>query len=169
MKKGFFIAALLLVNFCAFSQINSVAEAKSIYIYNFSRMVQWPTESYSNGFTIGVIGANEVYSYLVPYVKNKKVGNLPITVKKFDDASGLSQCNIIYVGNSKIQHFSEIVSRLQGSNSLIITEKKGMINSGAAIDLYIDLDQSKIKFVLNASNAEKYDLTVSKGLSDMAM
>jgi hypothetical protein len=41
-----------------------------------------------------------------------------------------------------------------------------MINSGSAIDFFIEED--KLKFVMNADNAEKYDLIVSKALQDMA-
>jgi hypothetical protein len=49
---------------------------------------------------------------------------------------------------------------------LIITERKGMVNSGSAIDFF--MDQDKLKFVMNSDNAEKYNLTVSKSLEDMA-
>jgi hypothetical protein len=41
-----------------------------------------------------------------------------------------------------------------------------MVNAGSAIDFFIDKD--KLKFVMNADNAEKYNLTVSKSLEDLA-
>jgi hypothetical protein len=73
---------------------------------------------------------------------------------------------MIFIGNGKVAAFDEVASRLRGSNSLIITEKKGMINMGSAIDFF--LDQDKLKFVINSVNAQKYNLTVSKSLEDMA-
>jgi hypothetical protein len=65
-----------------------------------------------------------------------------------------------------VSEFDEVLSRLRGSNSLIITEKKGMINMGSAIDFFMDED--KLKFVINSQNAQKYDLIVSKSLEDMS-
>jgi hypothetical protein len=70
------------------------------------------------------------------------------------------------VGDSKVSRLNEVISKLQGSNSLIITERKGMINSGSAIDFF--MDQDKLRFVMNAGNAAKYNLIVSKSLQDMA-
>jgi hypothetical protein len=59
-----------------------------------------------------------------------------------------------------------VISRIQGFNSLVITERRGMINSGSAIDFI--LVEDKLKFVMNSENAVKYNLTVSKSLEDMA-
>jgi len=137
-----------------------------MFIYNFSRLIQWPAGNTSGEFVIGIVGDNEMYTSLVSFVANKKVGSLPISVKKFDDALSISRCNIIFIGDAKISKLGEIISKIQGMNSLIITERRGMINSGSAIDFF--LDQDKLKFVMNADNAEKYNLVVSKSLEDMA-
>lgn len=167
MKKTVIIIALMLVGVrFGFSQVSSISQAQTMFIYNFSRMIQWPAGSTAGEFVIGVVGDNEIYNSLVAFVANKKVGSQPITVKRFDDPQSVSRCHILFVGDSKISKINEIVGKLQGSNSLIITERKGMINSGSAIDLF--MDQDKLKFVMNSENAEKYNLTVSKSLVDMA-
>jgi hypothetical protein len=149
-----------------YSQVNSVSQAQSLYIYNFSRLIQWPAGSQSGDFVIGVIGDEELYKSLVTYISNKKVGSQPISIKKFDSPENITRCHIVFVGNVKVSSFDDLIGRLRGSNSLIITEKKGMINMGSAIDFF--MDQDKLKFVMNSTNAEKYDLTVSKSLEDMA-
>jgi len=167
MKKGIIIFALLIAGIrFGFSQVSSVSQAQSMFIYNFSRLIQWPAINSGGDFVIGVVGDNEIYNSLVSFVANKRVGSQAITVKKFDDPQSISRCHIVFVGDSKIARLSEVISKLQGTNSLIITERKGMVNSGSAIDFFMDED--KLKFVMNAENAEKYDLTVSKSLQDMA-
>jgi hypothetical protein len=167
MKKSIFIIAFLLTGLgFAFSQVNSVSQAQSMFIYNFSRLIQWPANSTSGDFVIGVVGDNEIYNSLVSFVANKRVGSQAITVKKFDDPQSISRCHIVFVGDSRISRLGEVITKLNGTNSLIITERKGMVNSGSAIDFFMDED--KLKFVINADNAEKYDLTVSKSLQDMA-
>lgn len=167
MKKTVILFALFLVGVrVGFSQASSVSQAQTMFIYNFSRLIQWPAGSTTGEFVIGVVGDNEIYTSLVSFVANKKVGSQPIVVKKFDDPQSISRCHIVFVGDGKISRLNEVVNKLQGSNSLIITERKGMINSGSAIDFF--LEQDKLKFVMNSSNAQKYNLTVSKSLEDMA-
>lgn len=167
MKKGFFVLVLLLAGMHGiFSQLSNVSQAQTMFIYNFSRLIQWPAGSTTGNFVIGVVGDNEIYNSLVTFVANKKVGAQPITIKKFDDPQTLTRCHIIFIGDSKITRLNEIISKLQGSSSLIITERRGMINSGSAIDFF--MDQDKLRFVMNTSNAEKYNLIVSKSLQDMA-
>jgi len=148
------------------AQVNTVSQAQSMFIYNFSRLIQWP-ESYNSGeFIIGVMGNNDLYNTLVAYVTSKKVGSRSISVKRFDEPADISKCHILFVGNTKIGKINEVVARVQAQSSLIITERKGMIDSGSAIDFFMEGD--KLKFVMNTQNAQKYDLVVSKSLSDMA-
>ncbi len=167
MKKGVLLVAFLLVGVSfGYSQVTSISQAQTLYIYNFSRLIQWPSESTSGDFVIGVVGDNELFTNLAAFVSNKKVGTQPIVVKKFDDPQSVARCHIVFVGDGKVSRLSEIIGKLQGASSLIITERKGMINSGSAIDLF--MEQDKLRFVMNSNNAEKYNLTVSKSLEDMA-
>lgn len=167
MKQGFILFVLLFAGLPKiFSQASNVSQAQTMFIYNFSRLIQWPAGSSSGDFVIGVVGDNEIYTSLVAFVSNKKVGSQSIIVKRFDDPQSITRCHIIFVGDSKVSRLNEVISKLQGSNSLIITERKGMINSGSAIDFF--MDQDKLRFVMNAGNAAKYNLIVSKSLQDMA-
>ena len=167
MKKMLLAFSLITIPlFFGLSQVSSVSQAQSMFIYNFSRLIQWPAGSSSGEFVIGVIGDNEVYSSLLSFVANKKVGAQAIVVKNFEDPQSISRCQILFVGDSKISKFPEVINRIQGFNSLVITERRGMINSGSAIDFV--LVEDKLKFVMNAENAIKYNLTVSKSLEDMA-
>jgi hypothetical protein len=152
--------------FSSAQQASTVSQAQSIFIYNFSRLIQWP-ESYNTGdFVIGIMGNNDLYNTLISYVSGKKVGSRAISVKKFDEPAEISKCNILFVGNTKIGKLNEVLAKVQSQSSLIITERKGMIDSGSAIDFFMDED--KLKFVMNTQNAQKYDLVISKSLSDMA-
>ena len=167
MKKFLLVFSIITIPFfTGLSQVTSISQAQSMFIYNFSRLIQWPAGSSTGDFIIGVIGDNEVYSSLSSFVANKKVGAQSIVVKKFEDLQSISRCQILFVGDSKISKFEEVISRIQDFNSLVITEKRGMINSGSAIDFV--LVEDKLKFVMNPENAAKYNLTVSKSLEDMA-
>ena len=221
MKKRVLLIAIVLLGVrFGYSQVNTVCQAQSMFIYNFSRLIQWPAGSQSGDFIIGIIGDDELYNSLITYVSNKKVGSQsisikkfdspdnvtrchivfvgnrkvssfddiigklrgsnslityvsnkkvgsqPIAIKKFDSPENVTRCHIVFVGNRKVSSFDDLIGKLRGSNSLIITEKKGMINMGSAIDFF--MEQDKLKFMINSTNAQKYNLTVSKSLEDMA-
>jgi hypothetical protein len=167
MKKFLLVLSIFTIPFfTGLSQVTSVSQAQSMFIYNFSRLIQWPAGSSTGEFVIGVFGDNELYGSLLSFVANKKVGAQSIVVKKFEDPQSISRCQILFVGDSKISKFPDVISRIQDYNSLVITEKRGMINSGSAIDFV--LVEDKLKFVMNPENAVKYNLTVSKSLEDMA-
>jgi hypothetical protein len=167
MKKFLLVFSIITIPFfTGLSQVTSISQAQSMFIYNFSRLIQWPAGSSTGEFVIGVIGDNELYNNLLSFVANKKVGAQSIVVKKFEDSQSISRCQILFVGDSKISKFPDVITRIQGFNSLVITEKRGMINSGSAIDFV--LVEDKLKFVINPENAVKYNLTVSKSLEDMA-
>lgn len=167
MKKFLLVLSIFTIPFfTGLSQVTSVSQAQSMFIYNFSRLIQWPAGSGTGEFVIGVFGDNELYGSLLSFVANKKVGAQSIVVKKFEDPQSISRCQILFVGDSKISKFPEVISKIQDFNSLVITEKRGMVNSGSAIDFI--LVEDKLKFVMNTENAVKYNLTVSKSLTDMA-
>jgi hypothetical protein len=168
MKKGLLVLILFVAGLnLGFSQeAKSVSDAQTLFIYNFSRLIQWPASSKSGEFVIGVLGDNDLYEKLNAFVSNKKVGTQSFVVRKYDDPQMVSRCHMVFVGDSKTNRLPELISKLQGSNTLIITERRGMIRSGSAIDFFLEND--KLKFVINPDNASKYNLTVSKTLEDMA-
>jgi hypothetical protein len=76
MKKMLLVLSLISIPFFAgLSQVSSISQAQSMFIYNFSRLIQWPSGSNTGEFVIGVIGDNEVFSSLSSFVANKKVGS----------------------------------------------------------------------------------------------
>jgi len=61
---------------------------------------------------------------------------------------------------------TEILSAVQGKNTLLITEKNGALLEGSAINFVILAD--KIKFELQADNITKYGLKYSSKLQEMS-
>ncbi|MFW6326988.1 MAG: YfiR family protein [Bacteroidota bacterium] len=148
----------------AFSQVNKFM---AMYIYNFSRLVEWPEEYRSGNFVIGTIGNTSLNYEMEMFVRNKKTGNQEFYVKSFDDVSSISKCNILFVADSEKNNFDAILNKLYGTNTLIITEDKELINKGAVISF--TLVEGKLKFYYNSENARKSGLKVSTSLENMAL
>jgi hypothetical protein len=145
---------------------SQVGKTQAMFIYNFSKLIKWPSNYSQGDFIIGVIGESDTYQALKEFTKDKKVGSQGMSVKKFNNINEISDCHILFISSDKSSAINEIIAKIKTQNSLVISEKKGLINSGSAIDfLVID---NKLRYQMNVSNAEKYNLAVSKSLVDLA-
>lgn len=167
MKYKFFITSILilLLKLSLVKGQTDIPQAQAMFIYNFTRLIDWPEKS--GDFIIGVIGSNEVFNALTSYTQGKKVGLQNITVKQFKEVTDITPCNILFIGFSRTKNIPEILKIIGDNNTLIITEKTGAIQMGAAINFVIIGD--KLKFEIKIDNATKYGLKVSSKLAEMAV
>ncbi|MBN2273401.1 MAG: YfiR family protein [Bacteroidales bacterium] len=150
----------------SYSQMG-IPKAQAMFIFNFSRLIEWPA-SYRNGpFIIGVLGTSAVADELDLYTKGKKVGTQVIQVARFKTPAEISSCHILFVPFARSKQLAEISSALQGKSTLIITEKNGALNDGSAINFVIL--ENKLKFELKAENASKLGIKLSSKLEEMAL
>jgi hypothetical protein len=165
MKRLFILFILALsISISGFTQVSN---AKAMFLYNFSRLIKWPDANSQGEFIFGVVGNQDVYNDLVTITKGKKVGTQPIIVKLFKDTREITACHIIFVANNKLAQFNEILVKFQNRSSLIVTEKQGMISSGATIDFVVA--DNKLRYMISEENARKNNLVLSRNLQDMAM
>jgi len=144
-----------------------VEKAEAMFIYNYARLIQWPAEYQNGNFIIGVLGTTNVYSELVTYTAQKKVGFQAIEIKKFKTAEEVSKCHILFIPFSKTSIIPDVSNKIANYSTLIISEKNGAIELGAAINFMVT--GTKLAFELKETNATKYGLKLSTRLKDMAV
>jgi hypothetical protein len=166
MKKYSIFLLLFLFAFGKSYSQSSIPAAQSVFIYNFTRLIEWPAEYKSGDFTIGVIGSGEVFNELKNYTTSKMVGVQPIKVVRFNTTADISKCHILFVGYGKTKEIAEMKSKLGGGSTLIVSENRGAIDKGAAINFVIIED--KLKFELKTSNASSVGLKIHSNLENMA-
>lgn len=166
MKKILLITLFLsTLSVYSVNQTN-LASAEAMFLYNFSRLIQWPTEYRSGNFIIGVVGNTPVHKELVTYTNGKKVGFQEIEIKKFKTTEDIGKCHLIFIPISKNSKTTEITQRVSSFSTLVVSEKAGTIEAGAAICFLVD--GTKLQFELKEENATKYGLKISARLRDMA-
>jgi hypothetical protein len=166
LKSFILVLFFIFINGKSFSQ-TSVAQAQAIFIYNFTRLIEWPGEFKTGDFVIGIYGSSELFNEVKPYTTSKMVGNQAIKVVKFTSVEEISKCHIIFVGFGKTKELAAILAKLGNNSTLIITEKNGGLENGAAINF--TLVEDKLKFELKAGNASKYGLKIHSNLENMAI
>jgi hypothetical protein len=136
-------------------------------LYSFSRYVNWPFDYKVGDFIIAVVGDKEVYIELQTMVTGKTVGIQNMEVRFYKSADEISGYHhIVYLSEEQSGALSKVVSKLGGKGTLMVTEKEGMLKSGAAID-FTSVD-GLMKFEMSKSNFDKYGLQVSSFLEKMA-
>jgi hypothetical protein len=146
---------------------STISQAQAIFVYNFTKMVEWPLEYQKNDFIIGVCGNSEILAELKNYTKDKKVGNQSIKVVNYLNAENVGKCHILFVSFGKTRDMNIINERIGTNKTLIVSEKLGALNSGSAINFVVVED--KLKFELKVANANKYGLKLLSALQSMAI
>ena len=164
MKRIVIIITFLLVgsNWVKAQEENFIA----ISIYNFTRYVDWPSET-SKDFYIDIIGHKSVYDKLKEITVGRKVGNRNIVVRFLETIDKITESEILFVGFWQSKDLAKVVDKLRTAHTLIIAEKDGLIESGAAINFVIR--NNVIKFEIKKSNIVKYGLALSETLEQMAI
>lgn len=165
MRKISLVSIMLLVALVGSVNAQSSEKYQALFIYNFTRYIEWPSAN-SSEFTIGVLGKSSVYNELINIAEGRKVGAQTIKVKKFASAAEINNCHIVFISSDASSQIAAISSSAPGKNTLIITERYGLISKGAGIN-FIEED-GKQKFQMSRSNLQKTGLKVNNQLVSLA-
>jgi hypothetical protein len=165
MKKLTGIMFAVMVATAAYTQ-TSIPKAQSLFIYNFSRLIEWPANYRTGDFVIGILGTAEVAGELETYTKGKKVGVQNIQVIRYKTLEEIQQCHILFIPFVRTKQLPLIVTAMTNKSTLIITEKAGALTEGSAINFVVLND--RMKFELKPENANKYGIKFSAKLQEMA-
>jgi len=162
----FFIVALFSYNLYG-QNYDTRAKVKAIFIYNFTLYVEWPEAKKSGDFIIGVFGG---YPVLIETLKNvaqkHKVGLQTLKIENYNSVAEIKNCHILFVIREKSNQLPGIINKLKDTNTLLVTDNKGLCKQGASISFFAEVN--KQKFELNKSNIEKNNLKVSSKLLILA-
>ena len=141
---------------------------KAVYLYNFSRYVEWPSAQSSETFVIGIVGNNPFGSYLTA-LKEKKVRDKMVAVRHFTTVDDYVPCHVLFVADkdaAAIKLLATALDRTKGRPVLVVAEADGAADRGAAIN-FIIVD-SKVRFEINRDAATSARLTISAKLLRLA-
>ncbi len=139
----------------------------SVFIYNFTKYIEWPS-NYSNGeFIIGVLGKSDITANLEQMATIKTVGNQKMVVKVFNSVDQIGKCNMLFIPATQSDQIDNVKSRLLNSATLIISEKNGLGKRGSGINFIVE--NGRWRFELNRSVVENQNLKVSSELDKLAI
>ena len=115
---------------------------------------------------IGVIGADPFDVALERTVRDKRVNNRPVVVRRLQWAQDLRQCHILFVSSSEGTRAGELTARLDGLPILLVGETPDFARRGGTINFAID--DNKVGLEVNVDTARRSRLNISAKLLKVA-
>lgn len=162
MKKLLIIALVTAFGFTANAQIGKF---ETLYIYNFTKMIEWPANKKSGDFVIGIVGKGDINEHAAAMLNGKTVGTQTIVVKEFSSVSGVNDCHILFLTDSKLGEFATALTKASAVNALLITDKDGYGRRGAAINFL--MIGGKLNFEINKGTMNAAKLKSSSKLEEL--
>ena len=137
----------------------------SLYVYNFTRFIQWP--NVSDEMIIGISGGNPaIMEAFEKMAISKTSPELKLTIRKIQSPGDAKACHILYIPEAESSKAAVFASQAD-SNRLILTEGNGMLQKGGMIN-FVVVDR-KLRFEIDQATLEKAGLKVSNQLVMMAV
>jgi hypothetical protein len=165
MKKTLFIFGLAVLPFTTL-QAQSVDTRMSVFLFSFTKYINWPIEKQDGDFVMGVLGDSPVTPQLEKIVASRMVGRQRIVLKRFRTPREINDCHLLFVPNSACHELEEVKKRLRGRATLLVTEKPGLAQKGRGINFVVEGNQCR--FELNQTATSDARLKVSSDLVNLA-
>jgi hypothetical protein len=145
---------------------------KAGFIYNFAKLVEWPTTAFAqqdSPIVIAILGDDPFGATLDRIVADKKINGRSLVVKRLrwgKDLKDLRDCNILFVSSSEKEHIDSVVDALKWLPILTIGDAPGFAKRGGIVNF--TLEDNKVRFEVNVEAAKHADLTISSRLLTLA-
>lgn len=140
----------------------------SIFIYNFTKYVQWPEEYSKGDFIIGILGKTNLDTELQKMATARTISGRKITIKKYADVANVDKrCHILFISSEGSNLLSNVLNKTSGAATLIITQKDGLGKFGSLIN-FVSMN-GKYRFEINMSAFEKSKLKFEQQLKAVAI
>lgn len=168
---------VLISTICCFGLNSSQAQSidyreyqiKAAFLYNFAQFIEWPSGAFQNDNTpicIGVLGDNPFGSSLADTVRGETIHNRKVIVEYFHNVEDVKHCHLLFISKSEKAHVSEILSDLNGSPVMTVSEVEGFASFGGGINFY--LEDNKVRFEINPASAYSRGIKLSSQLLNLA-
>jgi hypothetical protein len=144
-------------------------QVKAVFLYNFTRFVEWPPRAFTTPgepFVIGILGDDPFGSRMDDVIRNERIGDHPLIVRRFRNAEEIGDCQMLFIGRSESVEFERVVARLDHRPVLIVSEIDGSAEHGAMIQFATE--SSHVRLRINADAARGAGLVISSKLLHLA-
>ncbi len=170
MKRFLIILFFLSFFTSSFSQTaekKAIGEKKALFIYNFSKYIEWPNINNLKEFKIGVMGDdyNYIFNGLEKIATEKNVNDIPLKIIRVNYDTKLNELQVLYFDDPEKYPIKDIYKKVKKEPVLLVSEHypygQSMIN-------FIMIND-KIEFELNEEKCNAVGLKVNIAIKTIAI
>jgi len=140
-------------------------QVQAVFLYNFSRFVEWPAQAFAqpdDPFVIGILGSDPFGARLDEAVRNEQINGHPLKVRRFRSFAEIENCQILFVDRSEIARRGQILAALDHRSTLTVSQADGAAQRGVMIQFATE--NNRIRLRINVESARASGLTISSKL-----
>ena len=140
-------------------------QVKAVFVYNFSRFVEWPPQAFSapdEPFVIGILGGDPFGARLDEAVRGEQIDRHPLLVRRFRNLGEIGDCRILYIDRSESAQLQQILAALAHRSTLTVSDLDGSSQRGVMIQF--TTENNRIRLRINVESARAAGLTISSKL-----
>jgi YfiR/HmsC-like len=153
----------------ASAQTASEYDVKAAFLYNFTKFVEWPPGAFpaeSSQLKVCVLGDNPFGKSLESVIAGEEVQGRKLQLWQMDILHSPDFCHILFISQSERARIPEVLTAVQGSPVLTVSETDGFLEKGGTINFKIQ--EGKVRFEINLGAVERGGLKMSSKLLRLA-
>jgi hypothetical protein len=158
------VGAGLLVS-SAFAAAPSEYQVKAVFLFNFSRFVEWPAQAFASPdapFVMGVFGHDPFGADLDKIVSGESVNGRPVVVRRVRTAADAANCQILFIHQSEGRRLPEVLAAINRHSTLTVSDLPGPAQRGVMIRLVTE--GGRVRMRVNVESARAAALIISSNL-----
>jgi hypothetical protein len=145
----------------------SELQAKSAYVFNFIKFVEWPDKTFKAGdkLRLCVIGNDQLLASLST-LNGRKSGEHELLIVRADRSEVWNACHVLYIGDHEQRRFIPIIKSLGTAPVLTISDIPDFAQRGGGIGLLTRND--RMLFEVNLASTRQAGLRLSSQMLNLA-
>jgi hypothetical protein len=159
------LAAALLARSTAEAEAPNEYQVKAVFVFNFSRFVEWPAPAFGGAnepFVIGIVGNDPFGARLDEAVRGEQINQHPLQIRRFGSIGDIGACQILYIDRSQSGQLREILAALAHRSTLTVADFEGSSERGVMMQFVTE--SNRIRLRINVDAAKASGLTISSKL-----
>jgi hypothetical protein len=171
--RAVFIALILARFLCgpngsAESMQNKEYLIKAAFLYNFTKFVDWPSESFKNDvdpIKLYILG-DDPFGEALATIRDKMVKGRRLTITRVRRVEEIKGAHLLFISPSEKGRVKQILQSLRNTPVLTISEIEWFGQMGGIIN-FITVED-KVQFEINSEQAQQHQLKISSQLLKLA-
>jgi YfiR/HmsC-like len=163
------LGAMALAPIRVHSDSEETIQAEAGCLVNFPRFIEWPSGSFQSPaapFVIGIVGRNPFGLDLARLAWEASARGRAIEVRQFRLGDDLHACQILFIGWPNQKIVMQILTSLEGSSVLTVSDASGFVNWGGMIEF--THQGEKVRFAVNDQVVKRAGIKASSNLLKLA-